>query len=257
MSCEFSKELLALFVENDLPTPDAVKQVQAHVSVCAACRAYCEQLETSQSFIKSQFQLNDPKPVSQALLTDVRRSVMSQIDVTERSLGWAIRFERFLALAFRTPRYAAACFALVAVVSVSVLGQMQHSLPKTAQTAAVFSGHDTLSRPTDYREWVFVGKWRGHADVSENVYVSPDAYSEYTHTGKFPDGTVTVSETLSSDPEPAVVALKAAVKDSSRFNDGWGFYDFADAKDRLKAKAEALPQTAGCRSCHRDGWLRM
>ena len=257
MSCEFSKETLALFVENDLPTAAAAKQVQVHVSVCAACRSYCEQLETSQAFIRAQFQLNDQKPVSQELLTDVRRNVMSQIDVTERSLGWAIRFERFLALAFRTPRYAAAGFALVAVVSVSVLGQMQHSLPETTETAAVFSGHDTLSRPTDYRDWVFVGKWRGHGDASENVYVSPDAYSEYTHTGKFPDGTVTVSETLSSDPEPAVVALKVAVKDSSRFNDGWGFYDFADAKDKLKAKAEALPQTAGCRSCHRDGWLRM
>ena len=67
MSCEFSKETLALFVENDLLTAGAAKQVQAHVSVCAACRLYCEQLETSQSLIKAQFQLNDQKPVSQEL----------------------------------------------------------------------------------------------------------------------------------------------------------------------------------------------
>lgn len=248
MNCGFSKEILALFVENDLPTPDAVRQVQAHVAGCADCRLYCEQLERSQNFIKSQFPSINQGPVSQELLTSVRHSVMSQIDATEQSLGWAIRFERFLTFAFRTPRYAAAGFALVAVVSVSLLGQIQHS-PKPTDSA--------LLRPTDYREWVFVKRWSGHGGEAENVYVAPDAYREYTHTGKFPDGTVTVSEALSADPKPSVVALKVAVKDSSRFNDGWGFYDFAEAKDRLKAKAEPLPQNAGCRSCHRDGWLRL
>jgi hypothetical protein len=244
MNCGFSKETLALFVENDLPTPDA-RQVQSHISVCNHCRSYCDQLEKSQTFIKSQFHLGNQGPVSQELLTGIRRNVMSQIDVTERSLGWAIRFERFLALAFRTPRYAAACFALVAVVSVSVLGQMRHSEQKFVDT--------TLFRPADYREWVFVGKWRGHSgDVQENIYVSPDAYAQYTHTGKFPDGTVTVAETVSQESKADVVALKVAVKDSNRFSDGWGFYDFG-----LKTKAEALPQTEGCRSCHRDGWLKM
>jgi cytochrome P460 len=247
MKCGFSKETLALFVENDLPVPEA-RQVQSHISVCNDCKSYCEQLQKSQSFIKSQFHLRNQGPVSQELLTGIRRNVMSQIDVTERSLGWAIRFERFLALAFRTPRYAAACFALVAVVSVSVLGQMQHSAQKFVDT--------TLFRPTDYREWVFVGKWNGHGGAQENIYVSRDAYAQYTHTGKFPEGTVTIAETLTSGAKPTVVALKAAVKDSSRFNEGWGFYDFSDAKDGLKSKAEALPQTAGCRSCHRDGWLQ-
>ena len=78
MNCA-SKKILALYIEDDLPTADAVKKVESHVSVCSECRRYCAQLRTNQSFIKSRFPTAGAAGVSQEMLTSVRRAVMSQI----------------------------------------------------------------------------------------------------------------------------------------------------------------------------------
>jgi hypothetical protein len=76
--------------------------------------------------------------------------------------------------------------------------------------------------------------------------MSPAAYREYEHTGKFPEGTVMVLETLS--PAKDVEGLQVSVKDSNRFEGGWGFYNF----DGAFGKSDALPHTAGCLSCHQE-----
>ena len=66
---------------------------------------------------------------------------MSQIGATQQSLGWALRLERLLMLGFRRQRFAMAGFAIVAIVSASL----------------VFVGKDKVVRPAAGREWVFVG----------------------------------------------------------------------------------------------------
>jgi hypothetical protein len=43
-----------------------------------------------------------------------------------------------------------------------------------------------------------------------------------------------------------------SVKDSSRFDGGWGFYDFTQPGGQPRPEAAVLPQSAGCLSCHRD-----
>ncbi len=243
MSCEYSKEILALYIEDDLPTDVALHKVEAHVAGCAPCQSYCDQLRRSQSFIKSRFRLAHRESVSQESLTSVRRNVMSQIDSAPRSLGWGVRLERFLMLGLRSQRYAIAGFAFLAVVSVSLLGQIRYT---QKIGPAVFVGKNTMLLPNGYREWVFVG--------SRNVYINPAAYSEYMHSGKFPDGTVMVLEKSSAETkgDPHFTGVEVSVKDSSRFDGGWGFYNFTDDNGKLKPQADELPQTARCLSCHRD-----
>ena len=140
--------------------------------------------------------------------------------------------------------------------------------------AAVFEGKDTLLRPEGYREWIFVGSSLGlsYAKNSDsapsrnperfhNVYINPSAYREYASTGKFPEGTMMVLELASSEvkKEPGLqglyekefVALEVSVKDSSRFDGGWGYFDFTDHGGKRKAKARAFPKES-CWSCHHE-----
>ena len=269
MNCAYSKEILALYVEHDLPEPNAVKKVESHVSNCAACEEYCNQLRRTQSFIKSQFQCAPEETISQDMLASVRCRVMSQLDAIQKSLGWAVKLERLFMLGLRTHRYAAAGLALVAIVSVSLLGQIRHAVQQDERSAAVFVGKNTLLCPAGYREWVFVGSSFGvrhgpmpSSGMYHNVYINPAAYREYARSGNFPDGTVMVVETLSAETkqepelqasyEKEFVALEVSVKDSSRFDGGWGFYDFTDGARKLKLEAQVLPQSAGCLACHRE-----
>jgi Cytochrome P460 len=113
--------------------------------------------------------------------------------------------------------------------------------------------------PSSYRQWVFLGCTQGKggepshsSEMYHNVYIDPAAYREYSRSGKFPDGTVMVLEVSSAEAKREPVALQVSVKDTSRFDEGWGFYDFTEGIGKLKAEAQPLPQSAGCLSCHRD-----
>ena len=145
-------------------------------------------------------------------------------------------------------------------------------------TAPVFEGKTTLVRPVNYREWVFVGSSRGLSyaqnppasppsggmgEMYHNVYIKPEAYREFAKTGKFPEGTVLAMEMASADTkrEPGLqgsyekefVGLEVSVKDSSRFEDGWAYFNFSNGMgSSYKAKAEPFPRSAGCVSCHKQ-----
>jgi hypothetical protein len=137
--------------------------------------------------------------------------------------------------------------------------------------AAVFEGKNTLLRPEGYREWVFVGSSLGlsyaqnpaptrneSSELYHNVYINPAAYREFSKTGKFPEGTVMILELATAEVkrEPGLqgsyekefVALEASVKDSKRFEGGWGYFGFTE-RGKLKEKADPFPQN-NCWSCH-------
>ena len=134
---------------------------------------------------------------------------------------------------------------------------------------AVFVGEDTLLRPEGYRDWPHVGTSDGRshpgnpdvdregsrdAALSRNVYIDPSAYQEYARTGEFPKGTVMVSELVSPEAaegkyEATSVVLEASVKNSRRFERGWGFFRFTDSEGNVTARAEVSPEEA-CWSCH-------
>jgi hypothetical protein len=241
MKCGYSREILALYIEDDLPAPGAREIVHRHLSECAECEQYCEQLRGSQSLIRARLGSRGQDIVSADTLAGVRHAVMSQIGGAQQKLGWTIKLERLLLLGFQRQRYAVAGFAIVAIVSASLLGQIRHSQKQSNVAGAMFVGKDKLVRPAAYREWVFVGSSLGH-----NVYINPDAYREYSKSGKFPEGTVMVQEMVSME------AVRVSVKDSSRFEGGWGYFDFAEGTGTLKSEAEPLAQTAGCLSCHQE-----
>lgn len=127
-----------------------------------------------------------------------------------------------------------------------------------------------LVRPTDYREWVFVGAGLGLTYETSrnpqapprfsNVFVNPSAYRSFMQTGRWPDGTVLVLESRFAGTDESVGsngryqaglrAIEAEVKDS-RFPDGWAFYNFGTA-EALRDVAAPLSgeEVARCVECH-------
>ncbi len=129
-----------------------------------------------------------------------------------------------------------------------------------------------LVRPTDYREWVYVGGGLGMTyDLGRNpqdpprfgnVFVNPSAYRAFLQTGAWPDGTVLMLESRFSETDTRVSEagryqagfrrVEAEVKDS-RFPDGWAFYDFGSVGALLDtAPPLAAPEVNRCIDCHTE-----
>src|ERR1041385_3598097 len=80
------------------------------------------------------------------------------------------------------------------------------SSPAADNDSAQFEGSQTLLRPANYREWIFVGSSLGlryNANVPKekpedlefkNIYINPASYREFLKTGTFPQGTILVLE---------------------------------------------------------------
>jgi hypothetical protein len=171
---------------------------------------------------------------------------------------------------------------LATIVSVTVLGITLLAAQRTEEqkTLPVFEGKTTLLRPLNFREWVFVGSSRGlsyaanppaqnqgasggMSEMYHNVYITPNAYREFAKTGKFAEGTMLAMEMASSDTkrepglqgsfEKELIGLEVSVKDSSRFESGWAYFNFSNgAGSAYKEKAEPFPASAGCVSCHKQ-----
>jgi hypothetical protein len=263
VSCGFSKELLALHAEGDLSDARA-ETTSSHLRTCEDCRRFLEDLRTTQSLLKSL----RSQTVSRSDCAPMRREVMSIIKERRDGLGWALRIERAIMLGFGRRSYAFAAVALVAIVSVSVLAQMQQTTPATRVSAAVFEGGNTLLRPEGYRDWILVASssttHRSGVDPAttaidtpaHKVYINPLGYRGYEKTGRFPEGTLMIWESVSRGPDTAPGPHKesrflASVKDSTRFDEGWGFFDFTGVDGRVTARAQALPESRGCGTCHR------
>ena len=237
MNCGHSREILALFIEGDL-APGQTERIRTQIDACGECRQTCEELQASQSLIRARLKLPLQTSPNPALLAGMRQRVLSQIQDERRTLGWALRIERALVLSFRGRPYAFAGLAVLLVISAVLLGQPRHTLP-----AAQFEGKEALVKPPAYRSWVLVGN---------NVYVDPTGYREYMRTGAFPEGTVFVRERarseLNKDPDPHGTVV-ASVKDSSRFEEGWGFFDFTE-KERSVQPGGQSASYGTCQPCH-------
>jgi hypothetical protein len=236
--------MLALQVGGDLPDAAAAAAVR-HLAACEECRRFLEELQASQALVKSA--QREAIPLSDCAA--MRREVMTIINERPGPLGWRLRIERALALGLR-PSYAMAAVLLAGIVSVSVLAQIQPAT-QVRQSPVVLEGEDTLLRPAGFRQWTVVGK---------QVYINQSSYLAYAKTGIFPDGTVFVWEAPpggTKAPHSRSSTLLASVKDSTRFEGGWGFFDFSTSSGESLAKARALPESSGCRACHRQSPLSM
>jgi hypothetical protein len=129
-----------------------------------------------------------------------------------------------------------------------------------------------LVRPADYREWTFVTSGlgmtygpaqaaAGRAPMFDNVFVTRDAYRAFTQTGRWPDrtmfileirrGEANVSINNGGQTQGEIMAVEAAVKDTTRFasTGGWAYFDLG-AGAGAKASSAALAPTASCYNCH-------
>jgi hypothetical protein len=151
--------------------------------------------------------------------------------------------------------------ALSAMFLVATTGDASRAAPAYDETGA-------LLRPEGYRRWVYVGASLGLSyaegsggsvsDMFHHVYLQPAAYDAYRRTGRFPDKTVLMLELHAAAQKVAPsrhgrfegerLGLEAAVKDTSRFPEGWAYFSFGDGSRR---GATAFPRSA-CFDCHRQ-----
>jgi tetratricopeptide (TPR) repeat protein len=92
------------------------------------------------------------------------------------------------------------------------------------------------------------------------VFVSPAAFAKFKESGKWPEGTIFALEIRYSTSQGSinkggfyqtdVAALEVAVKDSKRFPQGWGYFDFSGGISPQRKSAALLGANAGCQACH-------
>ncbi len=134
-----------------------------------------------------------------------------------------------------------------------------------------FTDANELLRPQGYREWVFVGASLGMSydengavqkdPKFHNVYLHPRAHRHFKQTGRFPEGTILAMEVLTAGSQASInrqghfedrlVGVEAAVKDSSRFPEGWAYFSFTGPNGALTPTAKAFPKER-CWACHRE-----
>jgi hypothetical protein len=244
--------MLALHVAADLPDA-AAATTASHLASCEECRRFLDQLHETQALMKSVRR----ETVSPAACSAMRREVMTIINERPDALGWGVRLERAITLGLR-PSFGMAALVVLGILSVSALAQLR---PTTHALVAA----DSMVRPDGYREWILIAG-TGMVDPAgqpsapgDRVYISPSSYREYSRTGRFPDGTVLVWEAAAPEPPAArgrlhstSSTLLVSVKDSSKFEGGWGFYDFSGVGGAGMRTARPLPESSACRTCHQQ-----
>jgi hypothetical protein len=127
-----------------------------------------------------------------------------------------------------------------------------------------YAADGRLVVPEGVDRWVLVGAslGQGYRDATEEgpgmfhrVYLEPSAYDHFLRTGGFREGSMLVLAIRRPErrvppsrtgwTEGELAALEVAVKDRSRFDGGWAYFDFG----RSTEPAEALPRER-CASCH-------
>lgn len=131
-----------------------------------------------------------------------------------------------------------------------------------------YDANGDVIRPEGYRDWIFVGAALGLRYVEDgepeddgpgsfhNVYIQPEARDVFLRTGVFPEGTILAMETYDTgtrEPksnltggyfEADFAGFSAAIKDSERFEETWGYVTF-EASDT----ATPFPRER-CYDCH-------
>jgi hypothetical protein len=141
------------------------------------------------------------------------------------------------------------------------------SLSAFCASAQVAYDGDSMLRPENYREWIWVSSGFGMAygpgaqqsedPPFDNVFANPDAYRAFLKTGAWPDKTVLVLEVRSSQQRGSInqrghfqgdeARVEVHVKDERRFPEKkWAFFMFGESARTSKPAAA----DSTCFSCH-------
>jgi Cytochrome P460 len=157
------------------------------------------------------------------------------------------------------------CGALVLMAACALLSSSMKARAQQPADTPRFGADNELARPENYREWIYLSSGLGMSYSAgagtnpnppfDNVFVTPSAYRSFLQSGAWPEKTMFVLELRSSGSEASinrqgrfqqqVLGIEVEVKDSSRFQGKWAFYEFGRA-----ASAKPTPTTASCYSCH-------
>lgn len=153
-------------------------------------------------------------------------------------------------------------------VSAMLLALLFSGLALSQQEIAPGSNYTAdgqLKFPDSYRQWIYLssgfdmsynpGMQMGH-HMFDNVFVNPEAYKSFVETGTWPDNTMLVLEVRPAEGKGSInqkgnyqstetMGIEVHVRDSKRFQGGWAFFGFDDAKT-----AKMVPREAACYSCH-------
>lgn len=134
--------------------------------------------------------------------------------------------------------------------------------------APVYTLTGKLVFPVNYRQWVYLGTGldmsynpkatASDAPVFDNVFVDPTSWQAFQVTGTWPEQTQMLLEERGSSGKGSinqrghyengeVLGREMHVKDTARFDGGWGFFSFDS-----DAPAAQIPTTEACYGCHRD-----
>jgi len=132
------------------------------------------------------------------------------------------------------------------------------------------AGTNNLVRPSDYREWMFIGSSLGlnypapgqaaGPQAFNNVFVNRSSYRSFMQTGTWPDKTIWVLEFRNTGREAVanrngifqtdLQGMEANVKDS-RFPDGWGYFGFgANDTSAAPLSGDTVKRCIDCHSAH-------
>lgn len=154
---------------------------------------------------------------------------------------------------------------LIALLSLSSKLAAQRTQPNEPR----FTADGQLTRPDNYREWIYLSSGLGMTYASgaaaanaanprfDNVFVTPQAYKAFLETGTWPDKTMFVLEVRSSAGngsinkggryQDEIVGMEVHLKDASRFPaTKWAFFEFGTSG----RTAKALPPDSNCQTCH-------
>ncbi len=131
-----------------------------------------------------------------------------------------------------------------------------------------FTADGQLTRPDNYREWIYLSSGLGmtygpidsaaapSAERFDNVFVTPLAYKAFLLTGSWPDKTMFALEIRNSASKGSIhngghyqdsfTGLEIHVKDVERFPTKWAFFEFGGAQRTSKP----FPATSSCQACH-------
>jgi hypothetical protein len=156
----------------------------------------------------------------------------------------------------------------VAVAMLAVASHTRISSPPARPQSPVYTFTGKLEFPVNYRQWVYLGTGpdmsynpkatASDAPVFDNVLVDPVAWQAFQVSGTWPEQTQMLLEERGSSGKGSinqhgryengqVLGREMHVKDSARFDGGWGFFSVDS-----DAAAAQIPTTAACYSCHRD-----
>jgi len=156
-------------------------------------------------------------------------------------------------------------FVAAAVLALGAAKPQARSGSASSANTPNYTEDGKLKFPGNYREWIYLTSGidmsyrpMGGMDHSmfDNVFVNPEAYRTFLETGTWPDKTMLVLEVRKAGSKASinkaghyqtgeVMGLEVHVKDTSRFEGGWAFFD---ADDGVTGKL--LPKEMECYSCH-------